>query len=109
MTTKQKREQPDELERPAGETRNVLIGKQVMDILGEPEDLFRVQVRHLWECSYRVNVFVGPDAISARIANSHFLKVDDDGTIIASMPRIKRQYNPPLEVPAAVSPSAACV
>ena len=31
-----------------------LIGKQVMHALGEPSDLHRVQVQHLWADHYRV-------------------------------------------------------
>jgi hypothetical protein len=100
MTTKQKREQPEDLDRRGNETRDMLIGKKVMDALGEPEGLLRIQVRHLWDSCFRVNVFVGTDIVSARIANSHFLKVDDDGTIIASTPRMKKQYGQPAEAPA---------
>jgi len=63
-----------------------------MSTLGKPGDLHAVQVRWLWEDHYRVNVFVGPDAASAKVANSYFLVVDDGGNIIASTPTIRRQY-----------------
>jgi hypothetical protein len=104
MTTKQKREQPEEVDRPADKSRDVLIGQQVMDVLGEPDGLFRVQICHLWESSYRVNIFVGPNSVEARIVNSHFLKVDDEGMITASTPRMKRQYEPRADGPADGSP-----
>jgi hypothetical protein len=72
------------------------VGKRVMDTLGQPGDLHKVQVRWLWEDHYRLNVFVGPDAASAKVANSYFLVTDDEGNIIASTPTIRRQY-PALE------------
>jgi hypothetical protein len=69
-----------------------VIGKQVLDALGQPGGLLGTQVRPLWQDHYRVNVFVGVDAASARIAHSYFLVVDSAGTIIASTPKITRQY-----------------
>jgi hypothetical protein len=75
-----------------GERLNAALGKHVMSTLGKPDDLRAVQVRWLWEDHYRVNVFVGPDAASAKVANSYFLVVDDGGNIIASTPTIRRQY-----------------
>jgi len=76
------------------ERLNAAVGKRVMDTLGKPGDLRAVQVRWLWEHHYRVNVFVGLDAASAKVANSFFLVADDDGKIIASTPTIQRQYSP---------------
>jgi hypothetical protein len=74
------------------ETLNVLLEAQVMHTLGKPGDLLKVQVRLLWEHHYRVNVLVGGDAASARIANSYFVKADGEGNIIASTPKITKQY-----------------
>ena len=71
---------------------SVLIGKQVLDALGQPGGLVKTQVRPLWQDHFRVNVFVGVDAASAKVAHSYFLVVDGDGTIIASTPKITRQY-----------------
>ena len=68
------------------------IGKQVLDALGQPGGLLGTQVRPLWHDHYRVNVFVGVDVASAKIAHSYFLVVDGDGTIIVSTPKITRQY-----------------
>jgi hypothetical protein len=73
-----------------------VIGKQVRDALGQPGDLLGTQVRPLWQDHYRVNVFVGVDAASAKIAHSYFLVVNSDGTIIASTPKITRQYWRPI-------------
>ena len=89
--TKQ-RDPQAEIERHKQELLNALIGEQVIHTLGEPDRLLKVSVRPLWANVYRVNVFVGPDAASARIANSYFLNVDGDGKIAASTPRITRQY-----------------
>jgi hypothetical protein len=85
-------EQSDEVEKKWHTSRNVLIGRRVLHALGKPADLLRVQVKHLWDQHYRVNVFVGPDAGSAHVANSYFVETDDDGTIIAAAPRLQRQY-----------------
>jgi|HubBroStandDraft_4_1064222.scaffolds.fasta_scaffold1670593_1 hypothetical protein len=92
MSVKQQREHRDNPESPKGETWKALIGEQVIDALGKPTDLLVVQVRPLWGSRYRVNVFVGPDTASARVANSFFLEADDDGKIVASTPPITRQF-----------------
>jgi hypothetical protein len=60
------------------------------------------QVRPLWQDHYRVNVFIGADAASAKIAHSYFLVVNSDGNIIASTPKITRQYNHVLRAGAAL-------
>src|SRR5438477_3061680 len=84
----EQREQQDGMERHKQETLNALIGERVMHALGEPADLLKVSVRPLWANFYRANVFVGPDAATARVANSYFLGVDDEGNITASTPKI---------------------
>jgi hypothetical protein len=63
-----------------------------MNRLGQPNDLQRVQVRRLWEDHYRVNVLVGADAASVKVAHSYFLVADSDGTILTSVPTIARRY-----------------
>jgi hypothetical protein len=92
MSTTAEREQHKDLERQKHATLSTRIGAQVIHILGEPAGLHMVQVRPLWEDHYRVNVFIGADAASAKVANSYFLKADSDGNIIASTPTIRRQY-----------------
>jgi hypothetical protein len=71
---------------------SALIGKQVLDALGQPGGLLKTQVRPLWQDLFRVNVFIGVDAASAKVAHSYFLVVDSDGTITGSTPKIARQY-----------------
>ena len=44
-----------------------VIGKQVLDALGQPGNLLGTQIRPLWQDHYRVNVFVGVDAASANL------------------------------------------
>jgi len=51
-----------------------------------------VQVRHLWEDRYRVNVLVGPETVSGKVLHSYFLVADLEGNIIESAPKITRQY-----------------
>jgi hypothetical protein len=74
-----------ESDRVAGE-----LGRRVILALGRPADVWRVQVRRLWESSYRVNVFLGTEAATARLANSYFLKTDGDGNIVTSVPPLAR-------------------
>src|SRR5437879_1889296 len=63
-----------------------MVCEHVMQDLGEPAGLHHVQVRQLWNCYYRVNLFVGPDAVSCKIAHSYFLEADGDGKILSSSP-----------------------
>jgi hypothetical protein len=69
-----------------------VVRDNVMYDLGRPERLHHVQVRCVWGDHYRVNVFVGEDAASAKVAHSYFLEADGDGKILASTPAITRLY-----------------
>jgi hypothetical protein len=82
----------DEMEQHEREKLTNLIRKQVINALGTPIDLQRVQVHKVWNHHYRVNVFVGVNAASVRVANSYFLVIDNDGSLIATTPKIVRQY-----------------
>jgi hypothetical protein len=92
MSTQQQETEHKVQEKLARPQRKAVIGKHVMRTLGLPGDLYAVQVRDLWENRYRVNVFVGVDAASAKVAHSYFLVADSDGNILASTPKIMRQY-----------------
>jgi hypothetical protein len=92
MPTKQQHEQDAELEKQERQQLSALIGKQVMRTLGQPRGFHQVQVRKLWEDHYRVNILVGVDASSVKVAHSYFLEIDGDGNIVASTPIITRQY-----------------
>lgn len=85
-------EPKNELAEHQRETLATLISEQVMHTLGKPIGRHTVQVRLLWEDHYRVNIFVGDDAISSKMRNSFFLHADGDGNIVTSNPRITRQY-----------------
>jgi hypothetical protein len=67
-----------------------LIRERLLDRLGEPPDLLRVQVKPLWGRFYRANVFVGKGP-TARMAHSFFLDVDG-GAIVSASPAIARLY-----------------
>lgn len=71
---------------------HAVIGHHVIQTLGQAGDLHKLQVHHLWNHCYRVNILVGKDPLLARIAHSYFLEVDGDGNILASTPRITRHY-----------------
>jgi hypothetical protein len=83
MATKTEKERPHHLD--------AVISKQVLLGLGQPESLHLVQVRFLWDDHYRVNVFVGADAATARIAHSYFLVTESTGSILVSSPKFESQ------------------
>jgi hypothetical protein len=74
------------------EAFNESIAQQVLQVLGKPGNLIKVQIRAVADFHYRVNVLVGVDAASARVANSFFLVVDAEGSVISSTPKLGRQY-----------------
>jgi hypothetical protein len=74
------------------ERRNDLLGQRVLRALGQPGDLLCVQVRQLWEGHYRVNILVGADVASTRVAHSYFLVTDGDDNIVATTPTVTRRY-----------------
>jgi hypothetical protein len=93
MMAKQPTEEPHgEHEKAERQQVNVKIGQHVMQTLGQPGDLQGVQVRRLWKDHFRVNIFVGLDAASAKVAHSYFLVSDNDGNILAATPTITRKY-----------------
>ena len=69
-----------------------IVRSRVMAALGHPPGLYEVTVRPLWENHYRVNVLIGPDVTSVRIAHSYFVEAGDNGDILSATPKIVRQY-----------------
>jgi hypothetical protein len=92
MPTKEQGKQQAKPAKQTHEQRSGFIAGQLLQVLGRPPALYRVEVRHLWENHYRANVFVGTDAASTRIAHSFFLAADEDGNVLASVPDITRTY-----------------
>ena len=92
MSTQQQDNQDRDQEKQTRQQRKTVIGKQVIHTLGQPGHLYEVQVRFLWGDHYRVNILVGLDAASAKVAHSYFLVADSDGNIVASTPKLTRQY-----------------
>lgn len=90
MPTTQQREQDRSLDQHKSETLQALVEEQVIHRLGKPVGVRDVQVRRLWENRYRVNVLVGENAASAKIANSYFVKADGNGNIVNSNPEMTR-------------------
>jgi hypothetical protein len=90
--TQQSPQHKEDLEQHERETFGDVIGEQVIHLLGRPPGLFKVTVRPLWGNCYRVNVFVGADAASVRVAHSYFLQTDSDGNITAPSPKITKEY-----------------
>lgn len=78
-------------ERRRRDSLNSAIGQRVISTLGRPPGLHHVQVQPLWEAYYRVNVFVGEDAASLKLANSFFVEADGDGNVLTSSPEIPKR------------------
>ncbi len=73
-------------------SQDAALRNSVITSLGVPPDLYRVAVMPLWGNRYRVNVLVGADPTSVRIAHSYFVEVGAVGNIITTTPRITRLY-----------------
>jgi hypothetical protein len=101
MPTQQKDAPGAGAEEQRVQLQDSLIGQHVLRVLGTPEGLHRVQIRPLWGRCFRVNVLVGPDAVSAKVVHSYFLVTDGLGKVVASTPAIVRQYGDGTPVPAA--------
>ena len=94
MLTKQAVQGPDvrdTLEQEAGLVEAV-IADRVLEALGTPTELHRVQVKPVWGDNFRVNVYAGPHSASLRVAHSYFLRADQDGKILACSPPLERAY-----------------
>jgi hypothetical protein len=92
MAATVQRNRDEELSRDTRDTLNDLIGEQVVQLLGMPDDLLKVQVRGVGSDHYRVNVFVGKEFTSGRVAHSFFVTADGEGTILTSSPAVARVY-----------------
>jgi hypothetical protein len=90
MSTTQQLEQSKQLKQDTRDALHSVIAEQVLHSLGKPPVRHRVQVRSLWEDFFRVNILVGEDAVSLKVANSYFLRTDSDGKILESRPAITR-------------------
>ncbi len=76
----------------ARDALNAIIGKNVIHSLGSPADMLKVKVNPVASETYRVNVMVGKDISSSRVADSFFLTADEEGNILTSSPQIVRLY-----------------
>lgn len=92
MATQSSEKQLAESSRQTNVHLNALIGEQVIHQLGQPGNLHTVQVRKLWDEHYRVNIVVGTDAATVRIADCFFLVTDTSGNILQSSPKIVKRY-----------------
>ena len=95
----QRRDEEERTERQRAEREGqeaglleAVVRDNVMYDLGSPPGLHRVQVKCLWAGRYRVNVFVGDDAASFKVAHSYFLEADGDGKVLTSTPPVTRAY-----------------
>src|SRR5687768_6822053 len=97
MTAKQENPPRAEEARAEQSTREggvveAMVRDNVMFDLGRPHGLLRVQVAAVGAGRFRVNVFVGDNAASARVAHSYFAEADGNGKILSSSPAVARLY-----------------
>ena len=92
MATKQQDKQQLVQDTQKHEQRSALISGHVIRMIGQPEGLRRVDVKQLWEHHYRVNVLVGVNNASARVAHSYFMVTDGEGNVVSAEPKLSRQY-----------------
>jgi hypothetical protein len=92
MAAKPNEQVPADPQQPARPTMNAEVGKFVMRSLGQPRSKHHVQVRQLWQDHYRVNVFIGLDTASAKVAHSYFVVADSEGNVVTSNPAIMKRY-----------------
>jgi len=79
-------------EKRSASRRLAAIAQSVMDTLGKPIDFLKATVRPVTGDNFRVNVVIGPNAGSARIAESFFVTADADGKVTNSIPAIQKCY-----------------
>jgi len=92
MTTTQPHKAEPALTEEGRRRAEALLGVRVLQALGQPPGWHRVQVRRLGQETFRVNVFVGADAATAKIAHSYFLVADGAGNITEASPTVLRRY-----------------
>jgi len=92
MSTKQEEHRRAEPEASERRSLEAAVSESVMHDLGRPAGLHHVQSRRVFGDNYRVNVFVGADAASAKVAHSFFVAADADGKVVESTPAITRLY-----------------
>lgn len=92
MSTKPQEQQATEQKKQEAGLLESVIRDNVLFDLGRPDELNRVQVTRVGGTNYRVNVFVGPDFTSCKVAHSYFLQADGNGKILSSSPAITRTY-----------------
>jgi hypothetical protein len=92
MAATQEEKPESQLRKQESQRVSAVISKHVLHALGQPANLQGVQVRPVWKDHYRVNVLVGLDPASVRVAHSYFLVADGDGNIVACAPRMTKVY-----------------
>ena len=88
---------PNKDETVAQSNHTEKIKSQVLEIVGRPPRLHRVEVCRLHDGNYRVNIWeqlepTGDSALSMRvhIRSSYYMKVSDTGEIIRSNPPLTK-------------------
>jgi len=81
--------------RKTEDDREQIVVVQVLDQLGSPKDLFRVDAKPLWDDHFRVNVFralqTERSVRNVAVTDSFFVTLTGDG--IVSRPPIEPKYS----------------
>lgn len=91
MTTKPQdklQDKPKAASAPRVNSLDQVIIDQITKGLNHPKETHTIQVRHLWENRYRVNVFVAGECGTSRVAHSFFVSTNSEGVILESNPAI---------------------
>jgi hypothetical protein len=80
------------------EWRRSYVIASVLNQLGAPANLSRIDARHLWGNCFRVNIYCSVDkagiVADMCLTDSFFVRLGDDGTLIANPP-ISAKYKRP--------------
>lgn len=68
------------------------IEDNVLRVLGQPDNLIRIQVKSLWGNFFRANIFSG-SVDSPAVTHSYFLQATEEGEILKSTPLLIRVYS----------------
>jgi hypothetical protein len=90
MTTKLQAKEQSDRTKTDNEKLSTALGGHILRALGQPKGLHSVQVRRLWDGHFRVNVLVGGDITTVRVAHSFFVSADGAGNILTSMPALPK-------------------
>ena len=86
----------EEIKKNKQSDHSFIIKEAVLERLGKPTNLWKIDVIHLWDNRYRVNMWCekkGRIGSTYRITDSFFVITSPEGGIVESRPQIVKRYN----------------